>query len=52
MTFLFQRGTEKKTENQSLLPPCFKVVVFRKISLRGLQCYIFSLVYPYMVLEE
>ena len=35
----------QESENQNL-PPCFEKVFFRKISLRGLQWYILSHVYP------
>ena len=42
----YLRGVQKKNLKIKIYPPCFEKVFFRKISLRGLQWHIFSLVYP------
>ena len=42
----YLRGCRKKNLKIKIYPPCFEKVFIRKISLRGLQWYIFSLVYP------
>ena len=47
----YLRVVQKKNENQNPLPPCFEKMFFRKISLRGLQWCIFSLVYRHGVGE-
>ena len=43
--FLFKRGYRKNLKIK-IYPPCFEKVLFRKISLRGLQWCILSLAYP------
>ena len=43
--FHLRGGTEKKLKIK-IYPPCLEKVFFRKISLRGLQWYIFFLAYP------
>ena len=43
--FYLRGGTDKNLKIK-IYPPCFEKVFFRKISLRGLQWYILSYVYP------